>query len=319
MNVFPGGKESGLFNVFIAPETDRLLFLQRLLATNKVPCSVITLRGRFHIIVRFGTNAYNPFFRMKTIIAHYDRERAPGANDNSAACFQLVDLAVKLLGRKDHNIRIIFTGAEEAGSGGVAAQGAFALGLGLRKLKLTDSDIFVFDACGRGDTLVLSMSGLYSRSKKRPQVFAKKREALFSTAVELAQKSCAGRWLSLPTPYSDNAGLTAAGVPAQLVTVLPHEEAATLLAETTRRAPQSLQACTREGDGRGRTHTQKTKAEAFERGLLAFTAKGGADTFIPQTWKDMHSGDDTAEKLTPSAFSLIERYLNALADSKTPC
>lgn len=307
MNIFPGGKESGLFEAFTAPDADRLSFLERLLKANSVPCSVVNLRGRSHIIVRFGKTAYNPFFKMKTLIAHYDRDGvglSPGANDNSAACFMLVDLAVKLLPVKDHNVRIIFSGAEEAGLNGVASQGAFTLGLGLRKLKLTDSDVFVLDACGRGDTLIVSTSGLYTEGKKLPGNFIKKREELFQRATDLAKKNSSG-WLSLPTPYSDNAGLTAAGIPAQLITVLPHSEAEKLL--------EALK------DSRARNGD----ISSIESRIFAFNSgknkQPETEDFIPLTWQDMHGVNDSIENLSPTAFSLMETFLSNLANLKTPC
>ena len=112
MDIFPGGAEAGLFEAFTAPDTNRLLFLERLLKAKDIPCTVVELAGRAHIAVRFGKGAYHPFFQTTTLIAHYDRDEgpppSPGANDNSAACFLLVELAEKLLTRENHNIMILF-------------------------------------------------------------------------------------------------------------------------------------------------------------------------------------------------------------------
>jgi len=48
-----------------------------------------------------------------------------------------------------HNVRIFFTDGEEAaGTKGLAGQGSYGLGSGMRKLNLTDDDVLVFDACG---------------------------------------------------------------------------------------------------------------------------------------------------------------------------
>ena len=282
--------------------------MERLLKAGGIPCSIVNLKGRSHIIVRFSGSAYNPFFKMKTLIAHYDRHGGatgytPGANDNSAACFMLVNLAAKLLNMKNHNVRIIFSGAEEAGNRGVKAQGAFTLGLGLRKLKLTDSDVFVFDACGCGDTLIVSTTDLYTSGKKRPESFTKTREELFRKAAALAGET--GGWLSLPTPYSDNAGLTAAGIPSQLITVLPHLEAEKLLA-----------ALHLHGDAGGNLSAIEKRIYAFNSGEEP--GQTGED-FIPRTWKNMHSGNDTTGNLSPAAFTLMETFLDKLAELKTPC
>lgn len=300
MDIFPGGAEAGLFEAFTAPDTNRLLFLERLLKAKDIPCTVVELAGRAHIAVRFGKGAYHPFFQTTTLIAHYDRDEgpppSPGANDNSAACFLLVELAEKLLTRENHNIMILFTGGEEAGKQGVARQGAFALGTGLRRLNQTAGRVFVLDACGRGDTLILSAVAPPGGSvlhRRKIRAFYKDLEELRAEAAVLAQKSCPGRWLSLPTPYSDNAGLLAAGIPAQLITVLPREEAETLL-RTAGGIP----------------------GEQFRRLLLAFRDTGNGA--VPQTWRMMHTAQDTADTLTPEAFTLMRSFLDALSRDKTP-
>ncbi len=317
MNIFPGGNECGLFEAFIALETDRRLFLEALLKARGIPFSTVTLAKREHIIVRFSGDAYNPFFRMKTIIAHYDRSEnthglppSPGANDNSAACFQLVSLAERLLEKKDHNVIIVFSAGEEAGKRGVRFQGAYALATGLKKLKdlhMVESDAFVFDACGRGDTLVVSSSGMNPanhadgaerrRLSAKHRGLAKRRQELREMVAGLARKSCPGSWLELPTPYSDNAGFAAAGIPAQLVTVLPRAEAETL-----------MKAAAQIGQDR------------LARELVSFKAAEKKDwaEAIPQTWKDMHTERDTTSSLTPEAFALMEKFLDALAFDKTP-
>ena len=320
MNIFSGGKEAGLFDAFIAPKTDRRLFLEALLKARNVPFTTVTLAKRQHIIVRFEGDAYNPFFRLKTVIAHYDRSEggqglppSPGANDNSAACFQLVSLAESLLEIKDHNMMIVFTAGEEAGRKGVRSQGAYALATGLKKLKelrMVESDVFVIDACGRGDTLILSSSGASPLSRAadeggkesrhlsaRQRKLVKAREELREKAAFLARKSCPERWLELPTPYSDNAGFAAAGIPAQLITVLPHREAEILMEAVPRIGHDKLL-----------------------RELASFkeAEKNGHSAAIPQTWKDMHTERDVAAALAPEAFALMEKFLKALALDKTP-
>ncbi len=311
MNIFQGGSEEGLFKAFCAAETNRRRFLEALLKARGIPFSMVRLASREHIIVRFEGDAYNPFFRMKTLVAHYDRSEnnyglpsSPGANDNSAACFQLVSLAERILEKKDHNVLIVFSEGEEAGKNGVRFQGAYALALGLKKLKklhFVESDIFVFDACGRGDTLILSSSSIdttqESHHAKKDASFVQKREELYKRARALAQKSCQNSFLTLPTPYSDNAGFFAAGIPAQLITVLPHEEAAKLMEETAVLGHEKLL----------RVLASYKRAEKSESAAA-----------IPQTWKDMHTKRDAPSTLTPEAFALMERFLDALALEKMP-
>ena len=161
---FPSIPASSTLEDFLAPGIDRGAFIGGWLSERDIAHSVIELAGKRHIIVNFPTGSNDPERRMKTLVAHYDRaERTPGANDNSAACFQLMLLAERLRNGRTlterrspiaHNVRIFFTDGEEAaGTCGITGQGSFALGEGLRKLGISD-DVYVFDACGRGDTIV---------------------------------------------------------------------------------------------------------------------------------------------------------------------
>ena len=308
MDIFAGG----LFEDFIAPNANRRRFLEAMLRARGIPFTTVTLAGRSHIIVRFGSEPYNHLFRMKIIVAHYDRSSSlpfsPGANDNSAACFQLVALAERLLGKSDHNVMLIFSAGEEDGKKGVRFQGAYALAMGLKKLKglnLAESDVFVIDGCGRGDVLVLSSSGMSAINPAkggvgaaprnlgaRQRALLKRQEELCERTAALARKSCPASWAMLPTPYSDNAGFVMAGLPAQLVTVLPREEAEMLMQETSRFGYEALL-----------RELASFKAAESKRHAAA----------LPQTWKDMHTERDTAATLTPAAFALMERFLDAVA------
>lgn len=221
-----------LFNAFIAPHCNRLSFIEAWLKAAGIPSRKITLAGKTHLIIKFNSSFYDPRFRAKTLIAHYDRvPQSPGANDNSAACFLLMDLAYKLQSRElhapIHNCTIIFTDGEEAaGTNGVKAQGAYALGEGFRRLGIRDSDIYVFDACGRGDILIISTSGMYQKTKKKLQDSL---ERLHDRTAILAAKTSPESWARLLTPFSDNAGLLASGIASQVITVLPQIEASLLI------------------------------------------------------------------------------------------
>ncbi len=150
------------FEFFLAPDCDRYKFLCTLLSDSGIDYSSIILEEKKHIHINFPKRAYNPLFRIKTIITHYDRVMGtPGANDNSAAVFQVLNFVQRLWQSPGfHNMRIIFTDGEELGvEQGVSAQGAFAIGAKFRKLGITNDDVFVFDGCGRGDVLVISTAG----------------------------------------------------------------------------------------------------------------------------------------------------------------
>ena len=147
---------SDIFKEFINADCNRMKFIQNFLAENGVESTVIPLDGKNHIYVKFPQQQYNPLFKIKTVVAHYDRfQNSPGANDNSAAVYMLMIWAVKLSRQNDfHNVRLIFTDGEEAGSDGIASQGAFAVAGLFKKLAIND-DVFVFDFVGTGDGPVL--------------------------------------------------------------------------------------------------------------------------------------------------------------------
>jgi hypothetical protein len=300
---------SSTFEAFLQQGLDRCLFISSWLRAKDIPHTVVELSGKRHIVVRFDSASYDPRFRMKTLVAHYDRAPdTPGANDNSAACFQLMLFAEKLVSRNHkpadlpvaHNIRIFFTDGEEAaGTKGISGQGAFALGSGMRRLKMTDDDVYVFDACGRGDTLILSTAGFTADGKKesslRPSRLTLILENLHKRSAELARSAAGENWIRLPTPYSDNAGFIASGIAAQVYTVLPNDEAAGLL--------------------RALSGTDLSSKEllAAVTANKALSADSPLAPLIPETWRFMHTKKDSASTLTAPAFALISALLDAIA------
>ena len=283
---------SPFFSAFLEPAADRRAFITERLAAQGIPYHTVTLQDKTHIVITYRQSAYNPRFKMKTLIAHYDRTAGTqGANDNSAACIQLLLFAQTLLQKRTaHNIRIIFTDGEEAGADGIKNQGAYRLGQGLRALSMQQDDIFVFDMCGSGDTLILSESGIYGRDTRKTAALS----ALHRRCRIYADAACRGRWFSLPTAYSDNAGLISAGLTAQVITVLPRAEAELLM----RYMPRS---------------------EALQRSIIT-NAHVPPDSplaaIIPQTWQRMHTPQDRLETLTTQAFILVDKMLRYLAGVK---
>lgn len=283
---------SPFFSAFLKPAADRCILITARLAAQGIPYRTVTLQNKTHIVITYRQSAYDPRFKMKTLIAHYDRAAGtPGANDNSAACVQLLLFAQMLRHKRDaHNIRIIFTDGEEAGADGIKNQGAYRLGQGLHALSMQQDDIFVFDMCGSGDTLILSESGIYGRDKRKTAALT----ALHRRCRIYADAACRGRWLSLPTAYSDNAGLISAGLIAQVITVLPKSEAELLMQYMPH--SEALQRCI------------ITNAHVPPDSPLA--------AVIPQTWQRMHTPQDSLETLTPQAFVLIDKIFRYLADVK---
>ena len=267
------------FKEFIAPDCDRATFIQNYLKSAGLEAPVLQMEGKKHIYVKFPQLQYNPAFRIKTVIAHYDRfPGSPGANDNSAAVFCLMEWAAKLAKSavvstssttaQFHNIRLIFTDGEELGAaGGVAEQGAFPLAQVFRRLGITNDDIFVFDCMGRGDVPILTQTIL---PRKAPVRFVKDFTALEQRAATLLQASANGRWFCLPCNYSDNASFIANGIPAVAITMLPSAEV-----------------------------TAATRGET------------------PLTWQLLHTAGDNLASLTPQSFEIFHNILNNLAAMKS--
>jgi hypothetical protein len=303
---------SSTFESFLAPDLDRAAFISAWLRGHEVRHTVVNLANKRHIVVRFDSDSYDPRFRMKTLVAHYDRAAgSPGANDNSTACFQLMQFAALLAERTtgrssngrtiplSHNIRIFFTDGEEAaGTNGIAGQGAYALGSGLRRLKMTEDDVYVFDACGRGDTLVLSTAGLDMPGKKGARM-----SDIHERTIAIAREAAREKWVELHTPYSDNAGFLAAGIAAQVLTILPREEATTLMG--------ALEGKSADSETAKLLKTAVTLNRPNDR-------DAAIEAFIPETWRLMHTANDTGRTLTASAFSLMEEILVALACHRDP-
>lgn len=249
------------------------------------------INGKKHILLHFPASQYDPSFRIKTIIAHYDRvPDSQGANDNSFAVFVLMKYAEKLINTKNsvHNVRIIFTDGEES-SAGVQGQGAFDLAAIFKKLNITNDDIFVFDCMGRGDTPVLSESGNLNSA---PEDFRNKLKRLENTTAKILSSS-SDKWLTLPSSYSDNAGFLACGIPAVTITMLPSKEAENYM-----------------------KLLMKTRAKKIED-LYKPEHKTDFMNLFPLTWLYINSSRDKKETLTPESQGIFEKILENIALQKT--
>ena len=222
------------FSDFISPDCDRARFIQDYLKAGGIDSIIIPLEGKNHIYVKFPKTQYNPMFRIKTVIAHYDRIGI-GANDNSAAVFCLMEWARGVA--ISHNIRLIFTDGEELGKGGITEQGAFGLAQTFRKLGITNDDVYVFDCMGRGDVPILA------QAKIPPNVstqFLTKYSQLEERTKKILQTCSNGKWFTLPVNYSDNASFIANAIPAVAVTMLPSQEVQQVLQGQTPQTWQNL-------------------------------------------------------------------------------
>lgn len=298
-------QDHGDFQRFIAPDCDRRQFILDMLKDFGVPAVPLSLEGAHHILVKFPPSAYNPQYKMKTVLAHYDRvDTSPGANDNSAAVFQIIYWARRLLRFPGfHNVQIIFSDGEEmGGSEGVSEQGAFGIATKFRSLGLTQQDVYAFDCCGRGDFVILSQAGMGKGSIP----FQRQFNSLVERTEDLI-KSVAGRkWAPLPVPYSDNAGFLACGIPAVAITLLPAQEVVSYLRELKQHP--GLQAAIMKSTQEQEVGTRKIKPlEPYQ-----------VQEKMPMTWRLLHTEYDNLASLTPESFPLMEALLDALAKFRTP-
>lgn len=289
------------YKQFVSPSCNRRDFIVDYLGVRGVKAVVLPIDGHEHIYVKFSKNSYNPAFKIKTVIAHYDRyEGSPGANDNSSSVFALMDWAVKLSAPGVvHNVRLIFTDGEEIGSGnngkcGISDQGAFGLATVFKRLGITDDDVFVFDCVGRGTVPVISRTVL---PKKINAEFKQRFIDLRDRTENLLRIASGGNFVTLPVSYSDNAGFIACGIPAVAITMLPVDEASRFMYDLVRVPVLENYV------------TNQKIPEYFDRRQL--------DGMIPKTWKLFHTKGDNIESLTSESFVLMERILFSLASMRT--
>jgi hypothetical protein len=286
------------FGEFTDPLACRFAVLASLLEEAGLPHRVLGLGESRHFFVRGGgerekkTQAENRVPKT-VLVAHYDRsEGSPGANDNSAAVFILIEAAKKLIREKEENWLIIFTDHEEVpGGGSLEDQGSLALARFLAEKGFASSDFFIFDCCGTGDTLIVSTTADRllkekegSGSDRIRRALARERERIFETARKLFLDSV----LLAPTPFSDDPGFLRSGLAAQTITCLPSAEAADL-ARALKRRPELLDCL-----------------------VLGQAEKKSGLSFFPPVWKRINSPKDSARYLTPEHFAQVEKFALAL-------
>jgi len=291
-----------VFFDFIAPDADRFTILSLHIEKLGLNSVVIPIEGNRHFFIfpkgkniKPSTGGSFPFRRQSPVIltAHYDRAPgSPGANDNSAAVFQLLKTALRLGEQNIDYWIIIFTDKEELQSGeGIQEQGAFSLAKKLRGLGLGNARIFNFDACGTGDTFVFSSTVDYLLKKNKrsglhraSQVITGLREKALNTARFLRFNKI----LLAPTPFSDDAGFLQGGIPVQTITMLPTDEVS--LFELLL------------GD----------RPDFADLLISGSTKNSAVRDFIPETWRCLNSPDDTYLRLTPENYERIVRFATEL-------
>jgi hypothetical protein len=270
---------------FTAPGADRLGILNSILNELHLNHKTADIAGNRHIFVYPGGREAADC--RLVLIAHYDRaDGSPGANDNSAAVFILLEAAIKLRERENKNCLIIFTDKEElSGDEGIREQGSYSLARSLRDAGLGKNLFYIFDACGAGDTLVISTTADLLMKNEEGLGIAKTRsqvQKLRNRALEASRRLVMEKVLLAPTPFSDDAGFLRAGIAAQTLTVLPGPEAAMLAALMHK--------------------------SGFAEALISREAAPPFVRLIPETWRILNGPADSIPRLTPKNFSRIVRF-----------
>ncbi|MDR2479786.1 MAG: M28 family peptidase [Treponema sp.] len=286
------------FFEFTGMEADRFGILFSLLEKLMLNAAVIPVNGNQHFFifprgknVKPSSGGAFPFRGQSPVmlVAHYDRvPGSPGANDNSAAVFQMIKTALRLDEQGVDYWIIVLTDKEELKSGeGIREQGSFSLAENLKIWGLGDARIFNFDACGTGDTFIFSSTAGYLLKKNENSGTGRIQqnlEALRNHALATARYLRINKVLSIPTPFSDDAGFLRAGLPAQTITMLPTEEAAPLASLLRNR-------------------------REFADAIISGPSKSSSSRMqLPETWRCLNGPSDSYLRLTPEYYSRVVRF-----------
>jgi len=285
------------FDEFTSVQNRRFDVLKSILDELKLHYSVVQLGEKRHFIISPRTQSPPASPRKEhggnVFVAHYDAlEGSEGANDNASGVFALLCAAL-ILCENGECWTVIFTDKEELNAGeSLRTQGSYLLAYVLRDTHLANADFFVFDACGRGETIVISTLADYLIKKDSTTNAAwlkQKFRGLRNRVMGAANKSGANKIMLMPTPFSDDAGFLRAGLAAQTITTLPDGEAA-LFAQLSRAKPLYIE------------------------GLINRSFSGSLDPkFIPKTWRQINSPRDTKDKLDFQATKVIVKLVHELS------
>jgi len=281
------------FGDFIAPQADRFDILNSLIKKYGLGYRIAEIAGNRHFFISAPHPDEEYQRRRQTILtAHYDRyPGSPGANDNSAAVFILLDAAVKMMKEKIRSWMIIFTDKEELLDGeGITEQGAYSLASGLRETGFETARIYNFDACGTGEAMIISTTAelmLKNENSGKEKMRACIKD-LRDHALETARNLRMDKTILMPTPFSDDAGFLRAGIAAQTITMLPSDECNSLISAL------------------------RTDPDFGEALVYQELRKVRNQRLIPETWRIFNSQSDSYLRLTPRNFRIVQTFAESL-------
>jgi len=278
---------------FCGEDSDRFKVLTNSLKRRDIPFEIIPLEGARHIAlpVPHASKMDKEYFRV-TLVAHYDRvPGTPGANDNAAAVFQLLNHweEISKLGWQ-HRTQILFTDREElTGEMTATDQGSWLLAKHLKRLGAKNILFVVLDMSGIGDTPV------WGRSVRKAGLLpaGDSMSRSYQVMEGFLKRFTRGDDFGMNPMFSDDLGLLLGGYPAVQLSLLPRREAEVLA-----------------GLYGGNPHEADPSTPARAREEIA------AD--LPPSWQNNHSPGDRPETLDPAAFNLMSRLLRDLARFRFP-
>ena len=211
---------------FCRLDCDRFSYICQWLDREKIDASIIKT-GKFnHFLIHMGGKRNHSGEYIKTLTAHYDRfPGTPGANDNGASVFHLLNLSRFL---KDtnykHNCQILLTDGEELKEdNNPNDQGSYQLAERFKERGLNNTVIIIFDMCGIGDTMVYSTGREKLTGKESP-----KEKKLLSPIIQLIPTYSRGKALRHIERFSDDLGFLAHNFTTLQISLIPWKERFTM-------------------------------------------------------------------------------------------
>ncbi|WP_028975391.1 M28 family peptidase [Spirochaeta cellobiosiphila] len=273
------------FKDFCHLDCNRSSYLHRLLSKKDIPFKGITNKDAYNFLILPGAGNPKDFDRL--YVAHYDRIKGTyGANDNSAAVFQLIKHAL-LIQRQNQkkNTAILLTDLEEFHfHNRHNKQGSYYFAKEFEQAPFMNH-IFVFDMCGIGDHIIWSKTfhkAFNNDALERTRQRIRKQVITSSYPISMNR-----------LPFSDDLGFFQAGHFAQLISLLPQEELDQLSQWQQAELPKS----------KPDNYLQFKK---HDHSLWRKT--------LPDAWKVNHTIEDTFESLTQESFDLMGEFLSYLSD-----